>query len=101
MIRQSIHDELLKRLRERRRFVQVLVGPRQTGKTTLVRQVMAAVHLPAHYGSADEPTLRDRASLPGMEAFARRFKPWRQLLVGGPGIALEEFLSRPAAHWLR
>jgi hypothetical protein len=58
MIRQPIHDELLKRLREKRRFLQVLAGPRQVGKTTLVRQVMAASHMPAHYASADEPTLR-------------------------------------------
>jgi predicted AAA+ superfamily ATPase len=58
MIRQTIHDELLKRLKETRRFLQVLAGPRQAGKTTLVRQVMAAAHLPAHYASADEPTLR-------------------------------------------
>jgi predicted AAA+ superfamily ATPase len=41
-----------------------------------------------------------RQSLPGMEAFARQFKPKRQLLVGSQGIALEEFLSKPAAHWL-
>jgi hypothetical protein len=41
-----------------------------------------------------------RESLPGMEAFARHFKPKRQLLAGGQGIALEEFLSKPAAHWL-
>ena len=58
MIRQSIHDELLKRLNEKRRFIQVLAGPRQVGKTTLARQVIAASHLPAHYASADEPTLR-------------------------------------------
>ncbi len=60
MIRQTIHDELIKRLQEKRRFMQVLAGPRQVGKTTLVRQVMAASKLPAHYASADEPTLRDR-----------------------------------------
>jgi predicted AAA+ superfamily ATPase len=58
MIRHSIHDELLKRLKEKRRFLQVLAGPRQTGKTTLARQVMAASHIPSHYASADEPTLR-------------------------------------------
>ena len=58
MIRQSLHSELLRRLREKRRFLQVLAGPRQVGKTTLVRQVMAASPLPAHYASADEPSLR-------------------------------------------
>ena len=39
MIRQTIHHELLKRLKEKRRFVQVLAGPRHVGKTTVVRQV--------------------------------------------------------------
>ncbi len=43
---------------------------------------------------------RRRESLAGMEAFARQFKPKRQLLVGGQGITLGEFLSKPAAHWL-
>jgi predicted AAA+ superfamily ATPase len=41
-----------------------------------------------------------REMLPGMEAFSRQFKPKRQLLVGGQGISLEEFLSQPAAHWM-
>src|SRR5271165_74889 len=63
MIRQTIHHELLKRLKEKRRFVQVLAGPRQVGKTTVVRQVMEASKIPAHYASADEPSLRDRTWL--------------------------------------
>jgi predicted AAA+ superfamily ATPase len=63
MIRLAIHNELLKRLKEKRRFLQVLAGPRQVGKTTLVRQVMEAAKIPAHYASADEPTLRDRTWL--------------------------------------
>jgi uncharacterized protein len=71
MIRTALHDELLKRLNERRRFVQVLVGPRQVGKTTLVRQVMKAVKIPAHYASADEPTLRDRTWLEQQWEIAR------------------------------
>ena len=60
MKRQLLHDELLKRLKEKRRFLQVLAGPRQVGKTTLARQVMQATKMPAHYASADEPSLRDR-----------------------------------------
>lgn len=63
MIRQTIHGELLKRLQEKRRFVQVLAGPRQVGKTTVVRQVMEAAKIPAHYAAGDEPTLRDRTWL--------------------------------------
>ena len=60
MKRQLLHDELLNRLKEKRRFLQVLAGPRQVGKTTLARQVMQATKRPAHYASADEPSLRDR-----------------------------------------
>lgn len=36
---------------------------------------------------------------PGMAAFAMMFKPRRTLLVGADGIALEDFLMRPVAHW--
>lgn len=51
--------DLLRRLREPRRFLQVLTGARQVGKTTVARQVMERCGLPARYASADEPTLRD------------------------------------------
>jgi predicted AAA+ superfamily ATPase len=40
-------------------------------------------------------------ALPGMEAFSKQFKPKRKLLVGGQGIPLDEFLSKPAEHWLQ
>lgn len=63
MIRRKLYDQLFRRLTEERRFIQVLAGPRQTGKTTLARQVMESLALPAHYASADEPTLRDRTWL--------------------------------------
>lgn len=36
----------------------------------------------------------------GTEAFSKAFKPQRTLLVGGDGIALDEFLSRPVTHWV-
>lgn len=49
---------LTKRLRESRHFLQVVAGPRQVGKTTLVRQVVERSGLPARFASADEPTLR-------------------------------------------
>lgn len=51
---------LRKRLAEPRRFVQVITGPRQSGKTTLVRGVGESLGMPVRYASADEPTLRDR-----------------------------------------
>ena len=51
---------LAKRLEEPRRFIQVVTGPRQVGKTTLVRQVLASSDMAFQYASADEPTLRGR-----------------------------------------
>ncbi len=50
--------ELLERLREPRRFIQIVTGARQVGKTTLVNQVAEQAGLPHRYASADEPTLR-------------------------------------------
>ena len=49
---------LQRRLQERRRFLQVLAGPRQVGKTTLIQQTLRQLSLPSHYASADEPGLR-------------------------------------------
>ena len=51
-------DELVRRLREPRRFLQVVAGSRQVGKTTLAGQAAERSGLPARYASADEPTLR-------------------------------------------
>jgi hypothetical protein len=51
---------LHERLRDDRRFIQVLSGPRQVGKTTLARQVSAEIGCPVHFASADEPTLEGR-----------------------------------------
>lgn len=36
----------------------------------------------------------------GTAAFGAAFKPQRSLLVGGDGIELGEFLSRPVLHWI-
>jgi predicted AAA+ superfamily ATPase len=60
MYRRPMFQTLLARLGERRRFLQVLAGPRQSGKTTLVKQVLAANSLPSHYASADAPSLQSR-----------------------------------------
>jgi len=55
----SINQKLIKRILEPRRFIQVLYGPRQVGKTTAIKQVLEKVNLPSHYASADQPTMRD------------------------------------------
>jgi predicted AAA+ superfamily ATPase len=63
MFKRPIYTTLQRRIAEPRRFIQVLAGPRQTGKTTLARQLMEALNMPSHYASADEPALKDRTWL--------------------------------------
>ena len=60
MFLRPISSILLGRLAEPRRFIQTLMGPRQTGKTTMARQVLSQTDIPSHYASADEPVLKDR-----------------------------------------
>jgi uncharacterized protein len=62
--RRAAFATLRTRLLEPRRFINVVAGPRQVGKTTLIRQVVAELHLPVHLVSADDPGLR---SLVGTE----------------------------------
>ena len=84
MKRTAIYTQLLSRVREPRRFIQVLAGPRQVGKTTLARQVIEASGLSTHYASADEPTLRDQVWLEQQWDLARlkaRSHPDGALLV--------------------
>lgn len=50
---------LKSRLAEPRRFLQIVAGPRQVGKTTMVHQVLQDLGSPHLYGSADEPTPGD------------------------------------------
>ena len=61
MYKRPLFQTLQSRLKEPRRFLQVLAGPRQAGKTTLARQAMEGGRTRSHYVSADEPTLQDRA----------------------------------------
>ncbi len=52
---QRVHYQALeKRLAEPRAFIQVLAGPRQVGKTTLIGQLLAASDVPNHFISADD-----------------------------------------------
>lgn len=46
-------QQLIKRLKEPRTFIQVLMGPRQVGKSTLIGQVLAKLFIPNLLVSAD------------------------------------------------
>ena len=76
---------LAERLAEPRRFIQVLAGPRQVGKSTLVQQVVERLELPVRYASADEPTLR------GGEWITQQWEAARLAMVpAGAVLVLDE-----------
>lgn len=70
-------DILETRIQEPRRFIQVLAGPRQVGKTTLIRQFIERTTLPWHFAAADAPVAANSAWLQEQWDIARLKK--RQL----------------------
>ncbi len=73
---------LTARLAEPRRFMQVVAGPRQVGKTTLVQQVIETLSLPVRHASADEPGLR------GPDWIAQQWEAARLAIEGKNGAVL-------------
>jgi len=84
--------ELAKRLAEPRRFIQVVAGPRQVGKSTLVAQALEALPVPVRFVSADEPALR------GPEWIAAQWEAAR-LETGPAGAILVIDEVQKAAGW--
>lgn len=53
VFKREIVSQLIKRIHEPRRFIQVVTGPRQVGKTTAVHQVLEEWSGLYHYATAD------------------------------------------------
>ncbi|MEX2147651.1 MAG: ATP-binding protein [Candidatus Rokuibacteriota bacterium] len=87
-VQRSQADVLTARLAEPRRFLQVVAGARQVGKTTLVEQVLARLDVPNVSVSADEPTLRDAGWLAAQWERARITAA--EAGKGGAVLALDE-----------
>lgn len=73
---------LAARLTEPRRFMQVVAGPRQVGKTTLVQQVIETLSPPVRQASADEPGLRST------DWIAQQWEAARLAIEGEDGAVL-------------
>jgi predicted AAA+ superfamily ATPase len=56
----KLAKQIKDRAEEPRRFIQIVVGPRQTGKTTAVLQALEALHIQNYYVSADNPNMASR-----------------------------------------
>lgn len=57
MFKRNLVSQLIDRLTEPRRFIQIVVGPRQTGKTTAILQMLEEIDIKTHFVSADDPSL--------------------------------------------
>lgn len=82
---------LAARLAEPRRFIQVVAGPRQVGKTTLVHAVVEAGRAPHRYASADAPGLQPAAWLVQQWDAARL----QAAAHGGSVLVLDEIQKLP------
>ena len=71
MYKRSQFNEVLSRINEPRRFIQVISGPRQVGKSTIVKQVLQEVTIPYLFVTADNVAFDDTAWIGETWATAR------------------------------
>lgn len=82
--------QLAQRLDATSPLIHVLVGPRQVGKTTGVRQLMAQCRYPQYYASADDVLVSDRSWL---------LEQWQQALLLGDGALLVVDEIQKVPNW--
>lgn len=82
--------QLAHRLDGMQPLIQVLTGPRQVGKTTGVRQLMAQCSYPQHYANADDVLVSDRSWL---------LEQWQQALLLGEGALLVVDEIQKVVNW--
>jgi uncharacterized protein len=90
--------QLVSRLGEPRRFIQIMLGPRQTGKTTAVRQALAHLSVPHLYATADTAMLESPAWLEEQWTAARDL----QQDAGTSVLAVDEVQKIPGwSSWVK
>ena len=77
MYKRSEYKVIKSRMEEPRRFIQVVMGPRQIGKSTVVKQVLKDIKTPYQFFSADNIPASDQAWLSNI------WESTRALLKGG------------------
>ena len=54
MYKLPVYKKIKQRIEEPRRFIQVIMGPRQVGKSTVVKQVLNDITIPYKYNDYPE-----------------------------------------------
>jgi len=93
MKRRPIYKQLYQRLQDPRKLIQVLLGPRQIGKTTLVLQLAEELKRPCHYITADLATLHD------LSWIEQQWNVARQLVDPNRGALLIIDEVQKIKHW--
>ena len=79
MYKRSEYQVIKRRLEERRRFIQVVMGARQIGKSTVVKQVLKDIDIPYQFFSADNVPATNSAWISNCWAAVRRLKESKKL----------------------
>lgn len=74
MYKRAEYQTIIKRLKEQRRFIQVVMGARQIGKSTVVKQVLKDLDAPYQFYSADNVPATNSAWISNCWAAVRSLK---------------------------
>lgn len=84
MYQRAEYQTIKRRLEEPRRFIQVVMGPRQVGKSTVVKQVLKDLDMPYQLFSADNVPVSNNAWVSNCWAAVRSLldnKKWESLVL--------------------
>ena len=84
MYKRAEYQIITKRVKEPRKFIQVVIGARQTGKSTVVKQVLQDLDMPYLFFSADNIPATDRAWVSDCWEAARSLKEnsgWKSIIL--------------------
>lgn len=95
MYKRAEYHIIKKRLEEQRRFIQVVMGPRQVGKSTVVKQVLKDLSLPYQLFSADNVPVSNSAWVSNCWAAVRGLLESK----GANGIVLVIDEIQKIANW--
>lgn len=82
MFKRTITHTIIDRLSEKRKFIQIILGPRQVGKSTAIQQAMKELPFPVVYALADLPVPPDHRFI------AQHWMEARNLAKGGKKVIL-------------
>ena len=84
MYKRSEYQTIKSRLEEQRRFIQVVMGARQVGKSTVVKQVLKDLEIPYQFFSADNVPTMNSAWISNCWAAVRSLKEsngWENVIL--------------------